>query len=501
MKTKTVKIYLWGFMTSLLISSCAKIDDSQCVLLPVAEDPTICFRIYFKVGSHDDPIGKEGLAYLTSQMLTDAATQNNSYDEIIAKLFPLAASYNSSVSVEMTVISGRVHKDNLTAYYPLLTDAILKPAFNEDDFNRLKSNILNYLENVLKYANDEELGKAVLYQTIFEGTAYGHLPEGLINSLQNISLDDIRDFYRKMYNRQNVVIGLGGGYDNLTLEKLKKDLAKLPSGTENIATKNVPYDIEGLKVTIVEKEANATAISLGFPINITRDNPEWYALAVANSWFGEHRNSSSHLYQVIREARGLNYGDYSYIEHFPNGGRRQFPPVNVARHQQIFEIWIRPVPNETRHFVLRATLRELTNLVENGLTKAQFELTRNFLQKYILHYAPTTMMRLGYAMDDRFYGIQGSHLENFQNALETMTVNDVNNAIRKYLQYDNLQIVFITNQAEKLRDDLIANTPSPIKYATPKPKVVLAEDKQIVKYPLDIKAENIYIVDVNDLFQ
>ena len=501
MKTKLNLFLSWGIMTSILLSNCgSKIDASRCVLLPVADDPTVSYRIYFKVGSQDDPAGKEGLAFLTAHMLSEAATQSNSYEEIIAKLFPLAAPYDATVSAEMTVISGRVHRDNLPAYYPLFTEAILKPAFQEDDLNRLKSNVLNYLENVLKYANDEELGKAVLYNEIFAGTGYGHPTEGLINSINSITINDVKDFYQKMYNRNNVIIGLGGGYDNETLTKLQKDLARLPRGVENIATRAVPYDIQGLKVTIVEKDANATAISLGFPINITRENPEWYALAVANSWFGEHRNSSSHLYQVIRETRGLNYGDYSYIEHFPNSGYYQFPPVNVARHQQIFEIWIRPVPNETRHFVLRATMRELHNFIENGLTPEQFNLTRNFLRKYILHYAPTTMMRLGYAIDDKFYGIKGSHLENFRIALDNMTVNDVNSAIRKYLQYDNLQIVIVTNEAEKLREDLLANTPSPIKYVTPKPDVVLKEDLEIANYPLAIQPENIKIVNIRDLF-
>jgi len=488
-------------MSIVCLSNCnSKIDESRCVLLPVNDDPTISFRIYFKVGSQDDPAGKEGLAYLTAHMLTEAATQTNSYDEIIAKLFPLAAGYEASVSAEMTVISGRVHKDNLSTYYPLFADAILKPAFNEDDLSRLKSNILNYLENVLKYASDEDLGKAVLYNEIFAGTGYGHLTEGSIGSIKAITVKDVQEFYKKMYNRQNVIIGLGGGYDYATLESLQKDLHKLTAGKVNAGVKAVPYEIQGLKITLVQKNANATAMSLGFPINLTRDNPEWYALAVANSWFGEHRNSSSHLYQVIREARGLNYGDYSYIENFPGGGRRQFPPVNVARHQQLFEIWIRPVPNDTRHFVLRATMRELRNFVDNGISEEQFDLTRDFLRKYIFHYAPTTMMRLGYAIDDQFYGIPGSHLENFRAALDTMTVADVNEAIRKYLQYDNLQIVIVSNEAEKLRDELLNNSPSPIRYATPKPKEVLEDDKQLENYPLDIKPENVKIVDVQDLF-
>ena len=64
--------------------------------------------------------GKEGLAAITGQMLADASTTRNTYAQIIDKLYPLAAGYAASVSAEMTVISGRVHKDNLEAFYPLL---------------------------------------------------------------------------------------------------------------------------------------------------------------------------------------------------------------------------------------------------------------------------------------------------------------------------------------------------------------------------------------------
>ena len=66
-----------------------------------------------------------------------------------------------------------------------------------------------------------------------------------------------------------------------------------------------------------------------------RGDRDFYALWIANSWLGEHRNQSSHLFNVIRELRGLNYGDYSYIESFPEGGERNMPPVNVPRRRQL----------------------------------------------------------------------------------------------------------------------------------------------------------------------
>jgi zinc protease len=470
------------------------------VQLPVRDDPSVSFRIWFQAGSQDDPAGKEGLAALTAAMLAEGSTQRNRYEQILDLLFPLAGSYSASVSVEMTVISGRIHKDNLEQFYPLLAEAILLPAFHQEDLDRLKSQTLNYLENTLRYSSDEELGKAVLYDAILAGTPYGHIADGSIAAVRGITLDDVRKFYREHYTREKVVIGIGGGYGPATLDRLRADLGRLGSGRPPVVPPPEPGPIAGRRVVIVDKDAQATAISLGFPISVLRGSREWYALAVANSWLGEHRNSSSHLFQVIREARGLNYGDYSYIENFPHGGESQMPPQNVCRRRQIFEIWVRPVPNEARHFALRAAVRELKHLVDNGLTEAEFNLTRNFLKKYVLHYAPTAIDRLGYALDDRFYGIEGSHLEMFRRTMDELTLEEVNAAVRKHLQVENLQIAIVTKDAKGFKEALVADAPSPYKYPTPKPESVLDEDRQIGTFPLKIRAEDVRIVPVGELF-
>jgi zinc protease len=402
--------------------------------------------------------------------------------------------------MEMTVVTGRTHKDNLADYYPLLMDAILAPAFKQEDLDRIKSRTLNLLENTLRFSSDEELGKAVLYNEIFAGTPYGHITTGTIDAVKSITLDDIRKFYETHYTRDNVVIGLGGGYQPALLERLKADLAKLPKGTPAAVPPPRPKKIDGQQVTMVEKNTASTAISMGFPIDVLRGDKDWYALAIANSWLGEHRNQSGHLFEVIREVRGLNYGDYSYIEHFPGGGQRFLPPQNVPRRQQIFEIWIRPVPNEARHFALRAALREFQKLVDNGMPAEDFELKRNFLKKYVLHYASTTSERLGYAIDDAFYGLKESHLAKFRRMMDELTLADVNAAIKKHWQTANMQIAIITKDAAAFADQLAANAPSPITYTSPKPNEVLEEDKIISTYPLKIQREKVKIVPVTELF-
>ncbi len=475
-------------------------DKNRVVEVKSINDPTITFRIVFNAGAQYDPVGKEGLAYLTSQMIGDAASKVNSYEQILEKLFPLAASFSANASREIVVFSGRVHKDNLQAYYELFTQQLLQPGFKDEDFSRIKENAINYIATTLKYSSDEELGKAALYDAVYSGTPYAHPVQGTEAGLKAITLDDVKAFYQTYYNRNNFVLGIGGGYESSVVDKVWADLAKLPEGqpVQPPAIKAKP--VEGRSLVVVDKGAASTAISIGYPIPLLRGSKEWYALAVANSWMGEHRNSSSHLYQVIREARGLNYGDYSYIEHYPNGGRLSMPPVNVPRREHLFEIWIRPVPNETALFALRAGLRELKKLVDNGMTEEQFSTTRNFLKKYILHYAPTTSTRLGYALDDKFYGLKESHLAQYRAALNTVTLADVNSAIKKYLQYDNLKIAMITGGGDKLVEKIVSEAPSPITYTSPKSQSVLDEDKIISEFPLHIKKENIKIVTLEKLF-
>lgn len=472
------------------------------ILLPVADDPTVSFALSFAVGSQDDPTGKEGLAALTASMLAEGATEAHAYADILDLLYPMAAGYRVRADVERTTFTGRVHRDNLAAYTTLLLDAVCRPAFAEGDFERLRERSLATIEKTLRYSSDEELGKAALITTVFAGTPYGHLPIGTVEGLKNITLDDVRTFYGTHYTRETVTLGIAGGYPDSTLSALAEGLGTLPAGRPTTPSAPSPDPIVGRHVVIVEKPGPATAISFGFPISVLRGDDDFYPLWVANSWLGEHRSSSSHLYQVIREARGLNYGDYSYIEYFPEGGRRQMPPPLVPRRAQMFEVWIRPVPNATAQFALRAAVRELDELIADGLNAEQFDLRTRFLSKYCLHFADTISTRLGYSMDDRFYGISApGHLARFRAEMGRVSREQVNATAKKYLQTGNMVIAIVTQDATALANALAGDTASPISYATPKPSEVLAEDETIATYPLGIARENIRVVPVSQILQ
>ncbi len=490
---------MYGFLLAGFVFLACGFFSRKLIVLRKSEDPTISIKLWFQTGSQYDPPGKEGLANLCARLLAEGGTKQHSYEEILDLLYPMAAGYSVTVDKEMTVFHGRVHQDHVDSYVSLFTQAICEPGFRKEDFERIKSNILNELENLLRYGNDEAFGKEAFFQFVFQGTPYGHPCTGLIESVKSITLEDVQAFYQSHFTFDNLTVGLGGKVNHKLEKRVLSALRNLPSGELNPVSLPPVKPIHGLEVLLIEKDTPSTAISLGFPISVLRGDRDFMALWLFRSWFGEHRNSASHLYQVIREARGLNYGDYAYIEYFPNGWMYRFPPPNFARRQQVFEIWIRPVPNETAHFVLRAVLRELQKVGDQGMSQEAFERTKKFLKKYYRNYAQTTETQLGYHLDDRFYGTQ-NFLKDFPRALDRLTLEEVNAAIRRHLQYKNVKIVMITNNSEKVKEALVKDIPSPIQYKTPKPPEVLAEDHEIAKFPLSILEDKVTIIKAEEMF-
>ena len=464
------------------------------------KSPLISFRIQFLTGSIADPKGKEGLANLTAAMLAGGGSKNLSYDEITEQFYPIAAGFGYQSDKEMTVFVGQTHADNLTKYYALVRQMMLEPGFREDDFKRIKENAINFLKTSLREGNDEELGKERLYNIIYAGTNYEHHSVGTISSLEKLTIQDVKDFYAQKYTQRNLVIGLAGGFDTKFSAQIKKDFAKLPKGGVTLTKDVAPILSDGTKIDIIQRETRATAISLGFPIEVNRAHKDYAALALVASYFGQHRSSNSYLYGRLRELRGLNYGDYAYIEYFPRGMFQFEPDPNLGRRQQIFQIWIRPVEPANANFTLRAALYEYDKLARNGLDQKTFEETRDFLIKYVNILTQTKDAELGYALDSRYYAI-ANYNQFMKTALSKLTLASVNAAIKKHLSSNKMRIVMITKDANGLRDDIVSNKPGTIKYASEKPPDILAEDKIISTFPIRVNAADITITPVTKVFE
>jgi zinc protease len=471
------------------------------VLLPVESSPLVTFRVQFRAGAADDPEGKKGLTRLTASMMTDGGTAKHSYEEITAMLYPMAASVHAVVDKDVTTFVGTTHVDNLDRYFDLFEQVLLEPRFDARDFERLKTNQSSYLSNTLRGGNDEELGKETLGVCMYAGHPYGCPNAGLVSNLDAITLEDVKAHYAKMFTRANVTIGLAGGYPKDLVDRLGRALERLPATAPARAARPATQPVSGLEITLVEKDTRSTAISMGFPLDVTRADADFYALMVANSHLGEHRTMNGVLMNRMREVRGLNYGDYSYIEHFVQDGGSTFPQTNYTRSEQYFSIWIRPVQTQHRHFALRLALFELDRLVREGMTQEQFESARSFVKNYSRLWAQDQSRRLGYRMDSRFYGGE-DFLGSLPAKLDALTLDQVNAAIRKHLRSDNLKVAVVTKGADAFFKDLIDNTPSPMTYeAEGIAPDVIEEDGAVAVYRLNVNKAASKIVDVSEMFK
>jgi zinc protease len=510
MKTIIISLLLTGMMMA-----------QEVVELKQPNSAKLIVKFMFKNGSMCDPQGKEGLTYTTAQLITQGGTGELTFGDIQDKIYPMAANYYSSVDKEVTIFTFEFHKDWMDQFYPIMIRLITNPSLSQADFDRVKVNQQAYVDQIIRASSDEEYSKKALEDFLFRGTSYQHMIQGKSASVASITLDDVKNYYKNYFTKNNLMIGIAGNYPDSFLEKLKSDISKLPDTNPEIPSAPVVKMPDGIDIEIIAKDgAFGSAIFAGYPLSITRADNDFAALMVANSYLGEHRKSYGKLYQMIREERSMNYGDYSYIEWYDNGGQNMLPPSGVPRHSNYFALWIRPVQIAKQlkmqyeelkdinighaHFALRMALREMDKMINNGISQEDFEATRDFLKSYIKLYIQSPDEQLGYLMDSKMYG-RDNYIEELGNSLSKLTLEDVNNAIKKYMQIDNMKITIVTDvsEAEPLAESLRNNSSSPMSYSnlvkSGLPEEVLTEDAATENFKLNVK--NVTIVDSKDTFK
>ena len=469
------------------------------ILAQREDSPLVSLRAVFETGSASDPSGAAGAAWLTALQLASGGTRRQEYVEILEALFPTAVQITSAVDKEMTSFAFETHADNLETVYSIFRDMLTDPGWREDDFERLRADALNYLTTGLRGQNDEELAKEVLASAIHQDHPYSTPNCGTETPLKSLTLDSLKQFAATRYTRDRLTLALAGGYPDGFDRRVESDFAALPASGLSSPSIPQPHQPSATSAILVEKPARSVAISVGFPIEVHRGHPDFPALLVAASCLGQHRMSSGRLFTSMRQIRGLNYGDYAYIEHFPGGMFSLEPEPNLGRRSQIFELWIRPVETHQAHFALRLALHELDRLITGGLTEAEFQRTRNFLTKYSRLLLATKQAELGYAIDSRYYAIP-PYPQYLLESLGGLTADDVNAALRRHLRCDRLIVAAVGQGMDDFANRLASDAPSPVTYTSEKPAATLAEDAVVAARPLNLDSSAIRIVPVSEVF-
>jgi zinc protease len=383
---------------------------------------------------------------------------------------------------------------------------IVAPALDSGELERLRAESLDALEKQFPREDEEELGKFALTRRIFgAGHPYGHVPQGTVQSVRALDREKLDRLRQSLYTRSRLTIGLAGKVPLSLVARAKEAFGQLPPGKTSVADVPKPEAHKTPRLLLVKGPFEAVGYHSGLAVGFNRASDAYPRMYLAAMAWGKHRSFVGRLMSRAREIRGLNYGDYSYIENFPEGGHFEMEPTGAAQTRQAFTVWGRPTTLENGCFLARLLAYETDRFARDGLTAKEVELG----QGHLAGYAPMLQMglarELGRAIDDAFYGIPegDSSVKRLVALARKKGIRpSVNALIKETVRPASLDYVVVTPDPEHFKAEILGPECG-IKYAegVAKPREFLDEDKIVSRRGLGVAPEDIEIIDSTKLFE
>lgn len=457
---------------------------------PDVAAPVVYLQAMIAAGSAYDRPGEEGLAALTASALVAAGAGERAATAVDDALYPVGASFQQVIDREWVSIRLACPKAYGALCVELFTDALTRPKFELADVVRLRDEAVYAVTDGL-LSDEEDLAREVLEGWLYEGHPYGHPVAGRAGVLPTFDSADAQRFFTDHYVRESVVVGIAGGYDEALRADLARRLEAVPARAAPELVLMAPPSFTGRHLLAVDTETAVTGFAIGAPFAVDRNHADWSALFVAYTALGEHRQSHGRLYRQLRTDRGLNYGDYAYLERYVQRGWTSLPEQGVLRRQPMTYLWLRPTSVENGPFAAKLAIDEWERFAKEGLTAGEFTDIQSYLLGRLRLLATDPGRRLAYALDAKATKTPDI-LTLLPETVASMDVTTVNHAVTKHVNVDNLRIVAVSGEAEALVTSLVEGTPTPIVYAEGivPDDVHAARDAEIAGKALGITAEH-----------
>jgi len=265
--------------------------------------PLVAVDFVFLGGSPQDPQDKPGVANMTVALLDEGA------GPLDAKAFHEQLERKA---IELGFRAGRDHirgtlrtlKHNRDEAFDYLRLALNAPRFDAEPVERIRAQILARLRRETTSPND--IASRNWWASAFPGHAYGRPVNGTLDSVLNITVDDLKSYARRVLARENLKIAIVGDIDAESAGRLiDRTFGSLPAKPDLVPVAKVTPQGLGRR-TVVELDVPQAVVSFGGP-GIGRSDPDFFAAYIVNHILGGG-SFSSRLYREVREKRGLAYG-------------------------------------------------------------------------------------------------------------------------------------------------------------------------------------------------
>jgi len=272
--------------------------------------PIIQIHTLILAGAAHDPADKAGLANLTAGLL-DEGTATRTAKQIAEQIEFVGGSLAARTSEDFTTASAKVLKKDLDLGLELLSDILLHPAFQEQEFDRVRSQILGEIQ--IERDDPGQVAVKAFKQLIYPGHPYRWPVNGTEDTLPKIKRADVQQFYAREYVPNQTIMTIVG---DITLDQARAQIMKRFGGWKrgDAPTRPAPSPraLEKPVLKLIEKDLTQATILLGH-VGISRTNPDYYAVTVMNYILGAG-GFSSRLMETIRDNQGLAYHVGSQFE-------------------------------------------------------------------------------------------------------------------------------------------------------------------------------------------
>jgi len=400
-------------------------------LMEQKEVPIINVSVVLPAGAIYDG-QRNGLATLTASMLM-SGTKNMPKKVLEETIDFVGATVNTFASKESAGLSAEFAARDRDRILPIIRDILLSPSFDAAEFEKARTLHLASLEQA------QESPRNVI-GNYFDALIYGAHPyanpeNGRIGTVQKLTVEDARAFYKAHYIPNGAAIAIVGDFSKKEMKEKITSLfngwarGSLPQGT---AAASLPKPAEARVLLVNKEDAKETTFYIGGP-GVPRSNPDYVAMEVVNTVFGGR--FTSWLNDELRVNTGLTYGAGSSFSRLKQGGSFRISTFTATKNTEA-------AMDKALEVLSRL---HATGIDEKSLTSAKNYVKGGFPPRY------ETSSQLASLLTSMFwYGFDESFINNFQKAVDGLTVEKAREIVAKYYPKNNLQFIMI-GKAEEIR--------------------------------------------------
>ncbi|MBI9054343.1 MAG: insulinase family protein [Bacteroidales bacterium] len=393
-----------------------------------SEVPLVNFDITIKGGHWLDSFEKSGTANLLSSLLKEG-TQNRTPEELEEAIDLLGASIDIYAGTEDLVIEVSCLSKNFESTLKLVEEILLEPRWDEKEFIRIKSRLETGLKGM--EANSRFISGNIYKKLLYgENHILGKSQYGTLETLSDINLDDLKDYYNKNLAPNISTFHLVG---DVKQERIKKALNSFETRWSSkdvvFPEYELPKNTLGRKVFFVDIPGSKQSIIRAGYVAISKSDDDFNNLDYANEILGG--GSSGRLFQLLRIEKGFTYGAYSFLESSLEKG--PFTAYTSVRSNATLE-----------------SLQLIKDLIGNyavSFGENEMEITKTKLIKENTRAYESLGAKLGILHEMSKYGYSGNYLVRNQQELLEMNLVDFRNMINKYID-ESQMLYFIVGDAK-----------------------------------------------------